>query len=176
MSQKCKFCDKFGKLLDNLDLIAKQKLDQDRLSRYSKALFAISDCFVVLHFLFLFVFPRIFSAPHFFGRTWGFHFITYYSLPAQTDYYLLAIFVCMPLSAGLTAYIFSRFFSDNSIKRLALQKQPLFILLAITAALFFFLFNVSYVLLGDNFGIITRVVNNTFMPDEFGSILVLRSF
>ena len=51
---------------------------------------------VALHFHFLFVFPSVFDAPAFFGRTWGFDAIRFFSRPWQALFYVAALALCFP--------------------------------------------------------------------------------
>jgi tetratricopeptide (TPR) repeat protein len=135
-----------------------------------------SICFIALHFCFLFLFPHIFTAPRIFGRTWGFHFITYFPVPVQAAFYALALALCVPPLARYCAHLISRPFSDKVKAYLSLRKEKLFVSIAILSIPVFWLLNAKYALLGDNFGIVERAVNNTFMPDEPGAIFILHCF
>jgi tetratricopeptide (TPR) repeat protein len=130
----------------------------------------------VFHFLFLFVLPHVFKAPEIFGRTWGFHFITYYSVPVQAAFYACALAACFPALVRRIVRLFSYPFSRTVQAFLSLRKERAFCIVAVCAVPIFLLLDSKYALLGDNFGIVERVVNNTFMPDERGSLFVLHYF
>ncbi len=142
----------------------------------SVVLYAAAGFCVAAHFLFLFVFPGMFNAPSFFGRAWGFHFITYYSPKFQIAFYALAVALCCPPVVRLIAGIPGKPVFALVNKHLAKRKEALFAACAVASVLVFYLARAKYAFLGDNFGIVERAVNNSFMPDEFGAIFVLHWF
>jgi len=152
------------------------KIETRHASRLSVFLCTVSICVIAIHFCFLYVFPHIFAVPRIFGRTWGFHFITYFSAPVQAAFYALALALCVPPVAPSFANLLSRPFSDKVKSYLSQRKEILFVSVSVLSIPVFRLLNAKYALLGDNFGIVERAVNNTFMPDECGAIFILHCF
>jgi tetratricopeptide (TPR) repeat protein len=136
----------------------------------------ISIVCIAVHFCFLFLFPHIFKIPALFGRTWGFHFITYFSVPVQVVFYILAVAVCVPFIARHIARQSHRLIPEKVKTYLSPRKETLFVSISVLSIPVFWLLRSKYAFLGDNFGIVERVVNNTFMPDECGAIFVLHCF
>ncbi len=137
---------------------------------------AVAGGCVALHFLFIFVFPHIFNVPRIFGRTWGFHFIAYFSLPFQIAFYALSAALCVPRFTDRIAERASQAFPVRARRYLTKNKEASFVIIAVFSVIVFHFLNSKYAFLGDNFGIVERAVNNTFMRDEFGAIFVLHCF
>ena len=77
---------------------------------------------IVLHFLFLFIFPAIFNFPEIFKRTWGFHHISYFSMPYIILFYLIGISVCIPQINKRIVKFFEIIFSENVKNKLKNNK------------------------------------------------------
>jgi tetratricopeptide (TPR) repeat protein len=152
-----------------------KNIEQRKLSNLSKKFFAVSIGSVLLHFLFLFIFPHIFNVPQIFERTWGFHFVTYFPFPVIAIFYALALSVCVPFFANLLVESTSQWVTRDFRKLLASRKEIIFILIALGTIPLFWLCNAKYGLLGDNLLRVGNVVDNKILPDERGSILILHS-
>jgi hypothetical protein len=150
-----------------------KNIEQRKLSNLSKKFFKVSIGFVLLHFLFLFIFPHIFNVPQIFERMWGFHFITYFSFPVIAIFYALALSLCVPFFANLLVESTTHWVTGDFRKLLASRKEIIFILIALGTIPLFCLCNAKYGLLGDNLLRVGNVVDNKILPDERGSILIL---
>ncbi|MBN2035712.1 MAG: tetratricopeptide repeat protein [Chitinispirillaceae bacterium] len=149
---------------------AKRRIDAENAVYLS-----LAGC-VACHFLFLFVLPRVFTFPELFGRAWGFHFITYYSVPVIIAFYACTIAACLPWTVRPAVGLFSHPLFQKGKIYLTARKEKAFYLVAVLSIPLFWILNSKYALLGDNFGIAKRTIENTFMPDERGSIFVLHFF
>jgi tetratricopeptide (TPR) repeat protein len=145
-------------------------------ARYIPVVCIAACSVVVLHFLFLFVFPSLPHFPAILKRTWGFHFITYYSIPARIEFYLLAAIACVPLSNRLCLAIAWQLDSAGLRKIATRRKDLLFVAIAALSIPLFWLLRSKYAFLGDNFIRVDNIIRKDFLPDEFGTIWILHYF
>jgi tetratricopeptide (TPR) repeat protein len=153
-----------------------QKQVLQQAARYTAIVCAASFAVMALHFLFLFVFPAIAQFPLVLRRTWGFHFITYYSVPARIEFYLLAAIVCIPVSNKLCLIAAQQVVSVNLRNILSRKKELVFACIAAAAIPLFWLLRSKYAFLGDNFIRVDNVIRNDFLSDEPGAIWFLHYF
>jgi len=123
----------------------------NKLDRWRLGIAGLCAGFVVLHFMLLFGFPMLgIELSYLTERTWGYHFIRFFSFPVVLIYYLIVVtFIFLPLrfkySNSKLQYIFDR------IKEYANRHKILSIVgLCLGSFVIFWFFRVKYPLLGDH--------------------------
>ncbi len=129
-----------------------------------------------LHFLFLFSFPGLTGFPSVLKRTWGFHFISYFSLPVRIEFYLLAAACSLPASNRVLFHIVVQACSDGLKKFVARRKRILFFAAAAAAIPLCWALRCKYGFLGDNYIRVDNIVRNDFLRDEIATIPLLHVF
>jgi len=129
-----------------------------------------------LHFLSLFVFPEIFDMPEVFERTWGFHFISYFSTPVIILFYLIGFGVCIPPVNRKIVQVFESFFSGDLQSKLAKHKYLLFTAAGLIAIPIFWALRAKYGFLGDGYLRVQNALQKEFIRNEFGCIYLLHYF
>lgn len=105
---------------------------------------------VVIHFFILFGFPFMgISVPYISERTWGYHFIKFYSLPAITIFYIIAIGICIPrINIAINQRI-EGILHGKSFEILSKKKSIWMALLSACSIVIFWLLRQKYPFLGD---------------------------
>jgi hypothetical protein len=147
-----------------------------KAGRHVAIVCAASFGVIALHFLFLFVFPHFAQFPQVLRRTWGFHFITYYSVPVRIEFYLLAAIVCIPASNRLCWEAALLMDSSNLRNVVSRNKELVFVSIAAAAIPLFWLLRSKYAFLGDNFIRVDNVIRNDYIRDEPGAVWLLHYF
>ena len=124
---------------------------------------------IILHFLFLFVFPKL-SDSILFTRNWGYHFISYYPRPVIVFFYLaIALIGCPPLARSAIL-----FWEDKIWPRVGkigrIGKYPLYVSISLLSVPVFYLLRAKYGLLGDNFLRVQQIELGHILKNEWGTM------
>ncbi len=129
---------------------------------------------IIAHILFVFILPGHLEPAFVFARTWGFHFIAYYSKVCRIFIYALLFLSLLPwvsnhvMNAGRLVY---NLLSGQG------RKQTIFFVLSLASIPVFIAFKCKYGLLGDNFIRVADIVNNRYIDwHDTGIVFALHYF
>lgn len=134
-----------------------------------RVLFWMAYLLIILHFLFLFVFPKI-SPALTFQRTWGFHFIAYFPKSVIILFYFIILLLSHPkIALKIVDWWENKIWPclQNSQK---IGEYTVYIFLSVISLFLFYGFRQKYGLLGDNFLRVHDIANGTVPQNELGTL------
>ncbi len=139
-------------------------------SKLMKCFFGISAAFILIHILFLFVFPGHVKPLFIFNRTWGFDSLSYYSLAVQIITYAIIAISLIPCVSQ-----FAGNFAHYCVKAVSkIPKQLLFVSIALAIMPLFLLLRCKYGFLGDAFLRVSNIEHGDILAHDLGTMIFLR--